>query len=1739
MTNHSLENPGSPAGGRDVTVSTAAAKKSDKMLKTLEIKSDSENVSSTRHGTLRPLPVANNVAMKVFAENETKLAIRTKIPSFQQRIDRTDQLVYCITLLLKDSIRLSSSEQEPPVDKTAQDWLTEIKNDPIAQDRLQWTVTRMVETFVKDAIKNSTYIAEIVALGPILQKELYRKLLSFLIQEYENDHLLDIDLLQGVVQLVQSSSHGYLLSDDLVKILSVLRVRLQGTHQQSSEHPYHLTLAIARVLDVMADHRVQDLDRVLEHEPLSEVLSGLTGSSDPYLMYQACYAFQALQYVPNDETVLQAVLRHSRGVLGGAVKITALGKLDLESVLGGLDSLQESLGGVISVAGTVYGGVSSLMESGQGALDSLKQGFGLGKKQPWYAAIRAAYAFAQAGQLVDLNHLICEAACRGDPLFQWGICQLLGEIAVDTFWPVDSRQQAIILLGRIYKDDPEWGRDKSVKAWMLTIIDKLGSTADQDLTVIAIALMQEVAIDDTPKARHPYPLRSCLPIPATSPILAKVQDIPYLEYDLYRLRLQRLKEYDERAIYVPPQAKPSLLAKDDELFPLQEKVYGFLTSDCQVMLILGDSGSGKSTFNRHLEHLLWTEYKRGGPIPLFINLPAIDDPEHDMVTKQLQFHNFQEDQILEIKLHRQLVLICDGYDESQQRINLHRSNFLNQSGQWDTKMVISCRSQYLGTSYQDRFKPQSTNRYKSASQGVIQEAVIAPFSKEQIQEYIEQYVPLEPRTWSIQDYLDKLTTIPNLMDLVKNPFLLLLALEALPDVIKGKQDLSTIKVVRVQLYDTFVKRWLNVNKKRLLSNTLTREDQDMLEKLEEAGFVAMGFDFSTRLASAMFENQNGKALVKYIELKDKITWKIEFFGTDPDVRMLREASPLIRSGSFYQFLHRSMLEYFFSCTVIGPSGLEPVNEFAPQSYTDSSDSQELDPECPLFTRNLLDEPAVIQFLSERVQENVGFKDQLLEVVEKSKSDTSMATAASNSMTILVRAAVTFHGHDFRGIRIPGADLSGGQFDSALFQEADLTNVDLSMSWLRKANFTNAKMEGVRFGELPYLEEDDSDVIFSCSYSPNGRMLAVGLAGGGLALYDTDTWEMIYSLVGHEDDTDTLAFSPDSQQLVSGGVDRTVRVWDCSNGDLLWTMEGHMHNVRSVAFSPCGRKVASAGADETVRLWDSVTGEALLVFEGHTHRVNSVKFAPDGLQLVSGSLDKTIRFWDIEAGEPGAIWELNHGLVLCLDVSSDGQHIVSGHCRGILRLWNTSSGSAGPILQGHTDDITSVAFSSDGQWIASASDDSTVRVWDSSAGALLSVFRSPSSLCQVSFSPDGQYLASVDGSSEVRLRSVRSGRSSMGQHGHNELVMAVAYLPTGQSILSGSKDKTIRQWDALTGAAGSTHVLSAGVIFSVAISPNFEQTAVAPSGATILLRDFPSNEHERVLEGHSMNVLGLTYSPCGRWIASSSDDKTVRLWDMHNGGQGYDLHVMNAEVDDEPSSSYINVFALAFSPTGFELAVGDAEGRVCVYDTQTKKKLKWTVFEEDKVSALAYSPNGQELAIGVDSYLSLWDQNQETPVRYLEYSCIGRVYCIAYSPCERWIAFAPTEEATVRLCRRELSDMEAWSDVAIVEGSRNTISAIAWNPVVPLMFVTGSADRSVRVWRISESLGDSGAVSVDMVWGSNIGVLSAFGMVLEGIIGLDAVSRKLLIQCGAVDDTLISEADETDPGSDDESEAEDE
>ncbi|KAF9345850.1 hypothetical protein BGX34_004409 [Mortierella sp. NVP85] len=247
----------------------------------------------------------------------------------------------------------------------------------------------------------------------------------------------------------------------------------------------NLTMAVSRVLDAMADTKVKGLDREKLHEPLSLYLSEIKDISDPHLVYQAAYAYQALLYVPDDETLWQATLRRTGKVIQGvAGLVSAVKGLDLIGFMDGLKNIQQGVSGAVGVlklAKSTFDGVKSISDGGKDFVECMKEGFGANCKLTWYPALRGAESLLRGGQHANFKKVVCEAPCRLDPVFQWGVCQLLGEVAADAMWDANTRQSAIMFLGEIYSDRTVWNSNANVQERILVILMKLASSSANDV----------------------------------------------------------------------------------------------------------------------------------------------------------------------------------------------------------------------------------------------------------------------------------------------------------------------------------------------------------------------------------------------------------------------------------------------------------------------------------------------------------------------------------------------------------------------------------------------------------------------------------------------------------------------------------------------------------------------------------------------------------------------------------------------------------------------------------------------------------------------------------------------------------------------------------------------------------------------------------------------------------------------------------------------------------------------------------------------------------------------------------------------------------------------------------------------------------------------------------------------------------------------------------------------------------
>jgi len=1158
-----------------------------------------------------------------------------------------------------------------------------------------------------------------------------------------------------------------------------------------------------------------------------------------------------------------------------------------------------------------------------------------------------------------------------------------------------------------------------------------------------------------------YPLKVNLIALGYSSLLDRVQNRMDVEGNLRVLRRQRFKERGN-AVYIPLQAKASLQAPDVSRFPLMETVKDFLVCDQQVFLLLGDSGSGKSTFNRELEYELWQMYKKGGVIPLLINLPAIDRPEHDMIAKRLRKAEFTEPQIRELKLYRKFILICDGYDESQQTHNLYMSNRLNQTGEWQAKMVISCRSEYLGTDYRNRFQPGDRNQI--SPQALLQEAIMLPFSMDQVRDYIHQYVSVHQPLWGVREYVDILDHIPSLKELVKNPFLMSLSLEVLPRMVDPDRNLSATRITRVALYDQFIEHWFERGKRRIAEKNLSPQERSAFESLSDEGFAQSGIDFLKRLCVAIYKEQGGQPVVRYSRYKDENTWKTTFFSREDERQLLREACPLTRNGNQHRFIHRSLLEYGMALAVFDPNDLKEVDLPEPglahregtspemsldihgtTENTNVSSRQEPDLNSPLATISFVKEPSVLQFLAERIQQEPEFKQLLHDYIQYSKTDAMWSTAAANAITILVGAGVQFNCADLQGIRIPGADLSYGVFDSAQLEGADLKNVNFRCAWLSQASLNKAQMTGVQFGELPFLQH--KHWIESSSFSPDGYSFAVGLARGDMIVYSTSNWEVLWESTDHDETVHSLAYSPSGDLIASGSSDNIVRIWDAKTGGCRHTLTGHKKAVYCIAFSPQGDQVASASDDKTLRLWDVLSGECLHTLQGHDGSVSYVAYAPKENQIASCSSDKTVRLWDINAGIcshtlKGHIYGVNSVVY-----SPQGDQVASASDDETVRLWDTTSGTCLHILTGHTDNVDFATFSPQGDQVASASRDKTVKLWDVATGACRHTLTGhvKRAMC-VTYSPRGGLVASGSFDGVTRLWDIEAGVCRQTLLGHKIGVSSIKFSPGGDRIATCSNDKTVRLWDV---KAGMTHpsIGYSGRVLKVMFSPSGDQVASGSGDGTIRLWDVETGVCRYKMTGHIGMINFLAFSPQGDRIASASDDTTVRLWNTQ-AGECRRILIGHTKATK----------CVAYSPKGNQIASCSLDRTVRLWDTLTGECSHTLHGHTSDVNSIVYLLQGNQIASASEDYtVRLWDALSGACLHILT-GHTGPVWHVDSSPQGDQIASA-SDDTTVRIW-----DVTTGECHHTFTGHFDHVVVALYSPRGGLV-ASGSDDRTIRLWDI--------------------------------------------------------------------------
>jgi WD40 repeat protein len=463
------------------------------------------------------------------------------------------------------------------------------------------------------------------------------------------------------------------------------------------------------------------------------------------------------------------------------------------------------------------------------------------------------------------------------------------------------------------------------------------------------------------------------------------------------------------------------------------------------------------------------------------------------------------------------------------------------------------------------------------------------------------------------------------------------------------------------------------------------------------------------------------------------------------------------------------------------------------------------------------------------------------------------------------------------------------------------------------------------------------------FSPDGRLLAAGGAGGKLAVWDiaTSTGRPLFSLAAHESHVLSAAWSADSGLLATGSVDGAA-VWDMNTKKQVADI-ALGDGANSLAFAPGGKLLAiglgspwQTDSGGKILLWDVPTRTVRGTLKGHLRRIESLAFLPSGQELVSAGEEEAVRVWDLSKAGYHAALARGQAPVWSLAFSPDGSTLAAGDGDGAIRVLPIEPGKAlGLTLRGHDRRVVDLSFDSTGHSIASASWDGSVRLWNTASPASSTIlFRSgevqqaSQLLTALRFSPDGTTLAVATCGGQVLLwKAPAFERRRDLQYGG--CLGFLAWSPDGKYIVAGGGDPanedtpltvTVRSIDG----SAADRVLSGHGSWptSAAFSPDGKRLATASWNGEIIFWNWPGGTLERTILGHLDIVTAIAFTPSGRSVVSASRDKTVRFWDTETGQGRTVLREREAAL-----------FSMAVHSQRGMVAAGDADGTVALWSME--------------------------------------------------------------------------------------------------------------------------------------------------------------------------------------------------------------
>ena len=426
-------------------------------------------------------------------------------------------------------------------------------------------------------------------------------------------------------------------------------------------------------------------------------------------------------------------------------------------------------------------------------------------------------------------------------------------------------------------------------------------------------------------------------------------------------------------------------------------------------------------------------------------------------------------------------------------------------------------------------------------------------------------------------------------------------------------------------------------------------------------------------------------------------------------------------------------------------------------------------------------------------------------------------------------------------------------------------------------------------------------------SPDEKHIAVGDHSGKVAIYDV-AGNSVGDAASFSAPVNALDWAPQRDWLAVGTLKGEVAVLDVSADQRVDVQRVTFGSqpITALTWSPKELTLAFACNGTTVCLWCAAAPgvgnpfKPTIRLNGHHELVTHVKFASGGARLASVNSGNALRMWSLAQNTDVtfAFYADNGAVMRQLAVSSDRKWIAGGGDDGTIAIWNAQNGALGRLMKTTSaSGIEGLAWNNDG--VVAAIDDSyTVSVVPADAG------RPPVNI--PINRPTGQHLAWADSDDRLAVPLNQDGvevldlRSSAGAPvalvSGTKQAWAVAPIPGTGSLLVSYVGGDIEVWDLASkrsvGAFRNPGTVAGEMIGvgSLSVSPDKHWLATSSGNSTVPIYDLDRRSLSQTLETQSPRISSVAFSPDGSRLAALGSDSRLYIWTFGSKTIGLELAV---------------------------------------------------------------------------------------------------------------------------------------------------------------------------------------------------------------------------------------------------------